>query len=87
MKDLYFNYQIDTFDDFKETCSFYYAIKSYVEALGGHWHFIECLYDPAYPAYQVTYISVDKRKVTLTVLARGGKYPPDISHTFSTTSS
>ncbi len=84
MKDLDFQYLIDTFDEFKETCSFYYAIKSYVESLSGHWHFVNCLYDPSYPAYRITYTSVDKRKLTLTVLALGGKYPPDISHTFST---
>lgn len=73
----------DDAEVFREECSYYYPIKNYVNALGGHWGFVECSYDENFPAYCVEYNSTDGRKLKLTVTAIGGKYPPDISHTIS----
>ena len=68
---------------FADRCSFYRPTKEFVESLGGHWHFISCEYDPEYPAYRVEYSSLDGRRMHLTVLAVGGKYPPDITFSIS----
>lgn len=80
MDDFYFNLLTFNYSEFERECPYFREIRDYVNKLGGNWHFLDCFHDPDRAAYRITYESVDRRKVTLCVIAVGGKYPPEIYH-------